>query len=508
MAHKNGDVISIRAISGQTYKYVWKDTPNSGAMKEVYFSPDKSYVVAFFKDPQDANSFDRLQNIVGAYRQGVFNAAGGEYWKKIFCWPNDLFKVGGRVGIIVPAYQPEFFFKHDGPTLPMKGLEKEGKWYTSPEHHFRNLNEKEIGNWRSYFDVCLLLSRGVRRMHNAGLAHSDLSYKNVLIDPVTPSAAIIDIDGLVVPGKYPPDVIGTPDFIAPEVYETMSLPKNDPNRKLPCQNTDRHALAVLIYMYLLYRHPLRGKLICDIDDPQRDEQLSMGKMAVFIEDPANGKNRYSVDWVKDNYPKSKWPYLLPWMDLDKLPYTILGPYLKGLFDRAFVQGLHNPSARPAAFEWEEALVQTMDLLIPCENPKCRQKWFVFDNSASRPKCPFCGSAYTTPLPVLNLYNRGTTSYRSAGMRVMVYNGTRLYQWHANPKIARNEKITDAQKKSVACFQFHRGKWYLRNERAPGMIELKAKKPIPVGGAVELCDGVQIRIGDEQSRMIHVQIVNK
>ena len=508
MAHKNGDVVTVKAVSGRTYQYVWKDSPNAGAMKEVYFAPDKSYVVAFFKDPQDANSFDRLQNLVGTYRQGVFNGAGGEYWKKIFCWPSDLFREGNKVGLICPAYHKEFFFQYGSQKLEIKNGEKEGKWFADPWHRYCNLDPREVGDWRSYFNICLLLSRGVRRMHNAGLAHSDLSYKNVLIDPVTSSAAIIDIDGLVVPGKYPPDVIGTPDFIAPEVYETMSLPKTDPNRKLPCQNTDRHALAVLIYMYLLCRHPLRGKKIWDCEDPQTDEQLAMGSKAVFIEDPTNKCNRYDVKWVQNDRPKSRFPYLMPWMDLDKLPYTVLGPHLKDLFDRAFIQGLHNPSARPAAFEWEDALIQTMDMLIPCQNPNCKQKWFVFDNSASRPKCPFCGTAYTTPLPVLNLYNRGTTSYRPTGMRVMVYNGTRLYQWHSNPKIARNEKITDEQKKSIACFQFHQGKWYLRNERAQGMMDLQTKQPIAAGSVIELKDGVQIRLDDEQSRMIHVQMVNK
>ncbi len=75
-------------------------------------------------------------------------------------------------------------------------------------------------------------------MHSAGLAHSDLSYKNVLIDPVSRTAAIIDIDGLVVPGKFPPDVIGTADFIAPEVLATKHLNKTDQNRKLP-NRTDR-----------------------------------------------------------------------------------------------------------------------------------------------------------------------------------------------------------------------------------------------------------------------------
>ncbi|MDO1752482.1 kinase, partial [Escherichia coli] len=74
------------------------------------------------------------------------------------------------------------------------------------------------------------------------------------------------IDGLVVPGKYPPDVVGTPDFIAPEVVKTAHLARSDPNRILPSITTDRQALSVLIYMYLFYRHPLRGGKIHDMDD--------------------------------------------------------------------------------------------------------------------------------------------------------------------------------------------------------------------------------------------------
>jgi gamma-glutamyltranspeptidase/glutathione hydrolase len=67
----------------------------------------------------------------------------------------------------------------------------------------------------------------------AGLAHSDLSYKNVLVDPAGGNACIIDIDTLVVPQKYPPDVVGTPDFIAPEVMRTLKLPVGDAAKFLP-----------------------------------------------------------------------------------------------------------------------------------------------------------------------------------------------------------------------------------------------------------------------------------
>lgn len=79
--------------------------------------------------------------------------------------------------------------------------------------------------------MCLKLARAVRRLHAAGLAHSDLSYKNVLVDPISGNSCIIDADELVVPGKYDAGVLGTPDFIAPEVMETKGLKIGDPNKK-------------------------------------------------------------------------------------------------------------------------------------------------------------------------------------------------------------------------------------------------------------------------------------
>ncbi len=144
---------------------------------------------------------------------------------------------------------------------------------------------------------------------------------------------IIDIDGLVVPGKFAPDVIGTADFIAPEVLATKHLNKTDPNRKLPNQKTDLHALAVLIYMYLLYRHPLRGgNYFGQIDEVEEENLLSMGSKALFVEHPTDSKNRNFKREYGDNLEKFK-----PWTDLQKTPYTITGPYLKDLFDQAFIK---------------------------------------------------------------------------------------------------------------------------------------------------------------------------
>jgi len=493
--------IKLKATDGTDVEFI-DEMIGSGGMKDVYFSPDKSYVVAFFRDKQDANAMDRLQKITDQYSKSIFNQEGGNYWKDLYCWPTKIVQHNGKLGLVCPTYQKQFFFKVgsiNNDFLGIKGKEKEGKWYASAKNMNKFLAPEEKGDWFKYIQICLRISRAVKRLHAAGLAHSDLSYKNVLIDPTTGSAAIIDIDGLVVPGKYPPDVLGTPDFIAPEVVASKHLPITDTNRKLPSIQTDRHALAVLIYMYLLYRHPIRGGKVHDLD-PMKDEDLSMGIKSLFVEHPTDSSNRVKVNQL---HPSS-----LPQGDPTKIPYTVCGPYLKTLFDRAFIDGLQSPEKRPTAGEWEDALLKTVDLLQPCQNPKCWHKWFVFDNTM-RPKCPFCGTQYTTKLPVLNLYyspKKGV--FKPENYRLMVYDKQLLYQWHVNRFIYPNEKTTAEQKTPVGDFHLHNGKWILINRKLTTMYDKDVDKKIEIGEAVELTEGKKILLSTEDGgRLIIVQIVN-
>ncbi|MDR3340814.1 MAG: kinase [Candidatus Symbiothrix sp.] len=496
------NTVKITATDGSQVEFV-ENIIGAGGMKDVYFSPDKSYVVAFFRDKQDFNAKDRLDNITHSYKDKIFNQQGGEYWKDLYCWPTKIVEYKGKLGLVCPTYQKHFFFSIgsiNNDFLGIKGKEKEGKWFASAKNQNKFLAPEEKGDWFKYFQICIRISRAVRRLHAAGLAHSDLSYKNVLIDPTSGRAAIIDIDGLVVPGKYPPDVLGTPDFIAPEVIATKHLNKNDPTRKLPSIATDRHALAVMVYMYLLYRHPLRGGKVNDLDSA-KDEELSMGANALFVEHPADKSNRVKV---KDLQPSQ-----LPQGDPTKIPYTVCGPYLKKMFDRAFIDSLHNPSQRPTAGEWEDALLKTVDLMQPCQNPKCWHKWFVFDNS-TKPKCPYCGTEYKGTLPVLNLYSsRRANSFTSDDYRLMVYHNQYLYQWHVNRNISANEKLTDGQKKPVGYFVFHQHKWMLINQGLNDLEDKTEGKKIAIGQAVELSDGKQILLSKEEGgRLIIVQLANK
>lgn len=492
--------IKITATDGSQVEFV-DEMIGAGGMKDVYFSPDKSYVVAFFRDKQDFNAKDRLQNITGKYRENIFNQAGGEYWKDLYCWPTKIVEYNGKLGLTCPVYQKQFFFKKgsvNNDFLGIKGKEKNGKWYASAKNLNKFLAPEEKGDWFKYFQICIRLSRAVKRLHAAGLAHSDLSYNNVLVDPSTGQASIIDIDGLVVPGKYPPDVLGTPDFIAPEVMSSKHLPITDAERKLPNIKTDRHALAVMIYLYLLYRHPLRGGKVNDLDSA-KDEELSMGTKALFVEHPTDKSNRVKVDQLH--------PSQLPQGDPAKIPYSVCGPYLKELFNKAFIDGLHNPDLRPSAVEWEDALLKTVDLMQPCQNPNCWHKWFVFDNS-TKPKCPFCGTEYKGQLPVLNLYYSPKVGvFKPENYRLMVYNKQLLYMWHVNKYVSPNERTTPEQKIPVGDFHFHNGKWILINRKLTSMYDKDIDKKIEIGEAVELSEGKKILLSKEDGgRLIIVQLV--
>lgn len=467
--------IKIKALDGSSVEHD-SEKFASGGTKDLYHATDGINVVGIYRSKEDVQARARLESIVGKY-DPTKDPAVGEFWKSVFCWPSKVVQRGsGHLGVVVPHYSKYYFFasNKNGCNIELKGKEKEGKWFASPM--LRNfLPTDELGTWASYFTIGILLSRAVRKLHLSGLAHSDLSYKNVLIDPKGGHACIIDIDGLVVPGKFPPEVIGTPDFIAPEVLRTNHLEKNAPDRKYPNRETDLHALAVLIYLYLLYRHPLKGGKIHSMD-PETDEKLMMGEHALFVEHPTNRENR-----IKEK-PKN----FMPWVDTDKIPYTITGPYLTPLFDRAFIDGLHHPSKRPHAQEWEAALIKTADLLYPCPNSACPQKWFVI-TTPNMGACPFCGTVIVGEIPELNFYKRGDKEgqFGDEKYRYVIYHNKPIYHYHLNDLRTPNERSSEHDKRRVGYFQFHNKMWLLFNEDMPDLRNLINDRAIPKGASVEI-----------------------
>lgn len=456
-----------------------------GGMKLVYLTADKKSVVCFYKDQnegKDPNRMKRLKEILGKYNPTT-SAKNGDYFKDLFCWPTAIVKEP-QIGVVTPLYPISFFFKEG----IAEDKEKESTWFVRPKLR-KLLPESEKGNWINYFSASIMLARAVRRLHLAGLAHSDLSNANVLLDPTVGKCLIIDIDSLVVPGLYPPDVVGTRHYIAPEVLATLHLSITDSNRQHPCNATDQHALAVLIYQYLLSRHPLDGPKTYPASTAEEQERLEMGEKALFIEHPQDSSNR----------PK----------DL-KVPYTSLGPALSELFERAFIQGLHSPADRPTALEWEKALIKTWDMLIPCHNTQCPSQWFVLQKHHSQ--CPFCGTKPKGPIPYLTLRSERKPGNWMRDGQLAVYSNKYLYKWHVLEGIFPGEA---ADKTPQAYFVFHNNKWLLINQNLLSLVSPGGHKVAPSpksdqpGQAIELTEGRQFYLDkdDPNGRLIEVEMIN-
>ena len=68
--------------NGQTIQYLETADPVEGGMKNVYFTPDKCFAIAFFKDSKssdDPNRLRRLEAVLGKYNPT--KQENGKYWE-------------------------------------------------------------------------------------------------------------------------------------------------------------------------------------------------------------------------------------------------------------------------------------------------------------------------------------------------------------------------------------------------------------------------------------------
>jgi hypothetical protein len=448
----------------------------SGLEKVCFFAVDQDAVVLLYRhsvNTDDPNRLQRLEFIVDRY--SPVRGDHAQYWGEHFCWPTAIV-TSPRLGIVTPKYPPNFFFPTTADGKFYSGQEKNGRWFSGAKSRKR-LPREEQGDWLGYLRLGTKMARAARRMHAAGLAHSDLSNKNVLVDPVSGSAILIDIDTLVVPNLFPPKVLGTKGYQAPEVVVSKAQTSRE---------TDLHALAVLLYEYLLLRHPLVGPKIHQAPSSDAAYALEMGEKALFIEHPSDHSNR-------------------PHGFESAVKLNALGEYLEPLFIKAFVDGLHNPPARPTANNWETALYRTTDILLPCSNASCEQKWYPIIHPTD-PTCPWCRTRYGKRVPVLNLYyaHRAGTAVPQ-NRRLATFNGWGLHSWQTFFGVSPGDPSVD--RKRLAHVVEHQGRFYFRNEH---LLSLRINgEDVPIGDHRELAENMTMQFGtDSRAMAAQVQIFGR
>ena len=360
-----------------------------GGEGSIFLSSDGRYVVKLYhRPPPDKQKL--LEHILVLGR----NLGDDE---RFLAWPlaivdkvNDRPRVGVVTQRVPPAYVPLY------------------KLVYSPIDAAQQFREGR--SWLEYLKIARSVAAAVRIVHGKGMAHADLHLKNFLADPRSGEAVLIDLDGLVVKGFLPPQVKGMPGFIAPEILTGAALPE---------ASTDRYSLAVLVLWVLLFRNVMQPRICYDPDDEKRDDELGYGQYACFSEHPQDRRNWFPQIGV-------------PLFRGGALSYRALTPRVQALTEQALIEGLHQPSKRPQAVEWERALAEAYDVLVTCA--VCRQSFFYqYWLQPERRRCPFCGSPCQEPLPaVLELLEPRARGTYVPARTLAVYHGLPIFADIAEP----------------------------------------------------------------------------
>ena len=257
-----------------------------------------------------------------------------------YAWPVDvLYENGQFVGYVMPK---------------ISGKEKLRNIY---------VYDKRTGKpWSLYIAIAKNLAAAVHNVHEIHQVIGDLNPENILVNPNDGMVTLVDTDSYHIAdsNRTYRCGVGMPEFIAPELqgihFPSAPLPTFTPE-------SDRFALAVLIFALLMNgAHPFSCKVIS-------------GSSSKFqpIDNMQNGKCAFFQDSRSSNMDI---PRYAP--DIESLPENI-----QQLFRRAFVSGHGNPSLRPSAEEWYNALEQLESNLKTCYDNT--QHIYYYGAKA----CPWC-----------------------------------------------------------------------------------------------------------------------
>ena len=145
-----------------------------------------------------------------------------------FIWPQDIIEIDGRFGYVMDLIPSRFVGYGDmlrdrslAPTLAMR------------------------------CKISRRLVRAYQQLHLSGYCYRDISDNNFLFDPKSGDIVICDNDNVGVEGIDSSQVLGTLEYMSPEVST---------GKCQPGVNSDLYSLAVLLFKFFCWHHPYHGIL--------------------------------------------------------------------------------------------------------------------------------------------------------------------------------------------------------------------------------------------------------
>ena len=347
------------------------------------------------------------------------------------------------------------------------------------ENRYKSITDLMAGRIQPSFlaliDAAINLTKAFRTLHTSGLCYRDISFGNAFFDPATGQVLVCDNDNVGATNVAYAGVLGTPDFMAPEIVRGKSMPST---------KTDLHSLAVLLFYLLHVGHPLVGRRVLSIrcwDSAARTRIF--GEHPRFIFDSGRNDNE-AVSLKEDTTGETGGQALVYW--------NLYPSRIKDTFTKAFTQGLADPDARVTELEWLNALADLRNRILKCA---CGTPNFLDDVGGDAVSAGTCWSCKKT-LPV---------PYRmKVGRQTVVMNAdTRLYPHHLEHSAA---KLCDFSTPLAEMAQNPKdpSRWGLRNlgkKKWVAILSDGGMLDVDPGKAVPLLRGMGLNFGKIEAEVL-------
>ena len=302
-------------------------------------------------------------------------------------------------------------------------------------------------------EACRQLAECFRELHIAGYCYRDISENNFMFSPETGDVIICDNDNIMVDKHAIGNILGTPQFMAPEVIIGSTRPSTV---------TDQQSLAYLLFIMMCGGHALNGmnEYRIRVFDGVAAQQI-YGQNPIFIFNPKDRSNALP-DVSGYRHVATHW--------------KVLPNHIKALFEKAFTVGLENPALRVTEIEWKHAFSQLLDRRHICT---CGAENF-WDPTQNKQVCWYRQCAVAFPH---KLYIKGKSITALLVKPGQVVTSMHLGEKSSATIIAEIEKHPTDEN---LCL--------LRNKTGTNWVAELGKKSIaiPVGKAIPLHPGIRIK----------------
>ena len=279
---------------------------------------------------------------------------------------------------------------------------------------FATLNEVQarLRPAPSYPTLCEISAQSAnsyRALHLRGYCYRDIAAGNLMFDPHTGEVLICDNDNVGINRQALCQVLGTMEYMAPEVV----LGQADPSTE-----TDLHSLAVLLFNLWIRHHPLHGELEYNIRSWDLVAKRHVyGERTVFIFDAQDRSNQLPND---PDYASA----CRLWQTCPQ--------GLRDLFTRAFTLGLREPAQRVTEGEWQRLFWQLKDGAIACPACGAENLW---EPGVSAFACWHCATPIPLPPKLVCHYANGGT------YTVLLTHNAMLVERHLSPATPDEQATT-------------------------------------------------------------------